>query len=152
MCLAVAFSAFFCLSLPTPPSNQYRTCLLWWPLRLGQQCWWARCFPACVPTAPQQAHWPGAANKLCIQTVDATNEAVQWTISGDEQLKRCWILLAREGARPLAFYWCYDWAWVVFKTVQKIFSIFVHTVCHCVAYWHVYLIAHTYAEILLWNK
>lgn len=56
-----------------------------WASGAGGAC----CFPACVPTAPQRARWPGATNKLCIQTVDATNGAVQWTNSRAEQLKRC---------------------------------------------------------------
>lgn len=97
LCLLCTSLASVSQSLPTLSlSYQNPTCLLWWPLRLGQRCRWACCFPACVPTTPQRARWPGAANKLCIQTVDATNGAAQWTNSGDEQLKRCWILLARE--------------------------------------------------------
>lgn len=134
-------------SLSLSFSNQYPTCLLWWPLRLGQRCWWACCFPACVPAAPQRAHWPGAANKLCIQTVDATNEAVQWTSSGDEQLKRCWILLAREGARPLALCWSYDWAWVEFNTAQENI---LYVCTYIIVSFSV--IAHTCTGILLWNK
>lgn len=102
--LLYLFISCHCLSISPHPSlsfsYQYLNCLLWWPLRLGQQCRWACCFPACVPIALQWARWPGAANKLCIQTIDATNGAAQWTNSRDEQLKRCWILSAREGAGP----------------------------------------------------
>lgn len=84
------------LLIPTPkPLLSYPPCLVWWPLRLDQWCQWACCLPACFPIAPHWARWPGAANKLCIQTVDATNGAVQWTNQGDEQLKRCLIPLAR---------------------------------------------------------
>lgn len=86
-------------------SNQCPTCLRWLSLKLSQRCRWACCFPACVPAAPQWVLWPGAANKLCIQTVDATNGAVHWTNTGDEQLKRCGIPPAIEGARPPTLSW-----------------------------------------------
>lgn len=89
-----------CPHSSSSPHNQSPTCLLWWPLRLGQRCRWACCFPACIPIAPQRAGWPGAANKLCIQTVDATNGAVQWSNSRDEKLRLCWILSEREGGPP----------------------------------------------------